>query len=78
MIAATIALCERLKRFGYAPGIQVKLYGEIFGLTSDPIISSERVVFIEGIERRSGSHRRIRISALDSSDGPGESCLSKR
>ena len=61
MLAATDTLCQRLKRLGYAPNVQVKLYGEIFELTSDPIVSSEKLVFIDGIERRSGKLRRIRI-----------------
>ena len=61
MLTATDTLCERLKRLGYAPNFQVRLYGEIFELTSDPIVSSEKLVFIDGIERRSGKARRIRI-----------------
>jgi hypothetical protein len=61
MRAATDILSERLKRLGYAPNFQVRLYGEIFDLTSDPIISSDKLVFIDGVEQKSGRKRRIRI-----------------
>ncbi len=61
MQAATVTLCDRLKRLGYAPNIQVKLYGAVFELISDPIVESERLVFIDGIEKKSGERRRIRI-----------------
>ena len=61
MTAATVTLCDRLKRLGYAPRIQVKLYGAIFELVSDPIVVSERLVFVDGIEKKSGERRRIRI-----------------
>ena len=63
MLSAT-TLCDRLKRLGYAPNVQVKLYGEIFNLTSDPIVFSDTLVFIDGIERKSGKLRRIRIPLL--------------
>lgn len=61
MKATAVTLCERLKRLGYAPNIQMKLYGAVFELISDPIIESEKVVFIDGIDKKSGERRRIRI-----------------
>jgi len=61
MMAASLTLCDRLKRLGYAPNIQMKLYGETFELVSDPIVVSEKLVFVDGIERKSGERRRIRI-----------------
>ena len=64
MKAATVTLCNRLKRLGYAPNIQVRLYGETFELTSDPIVVSESLVFVDGIEKKSGERRRIRIPLL--------------
>lgn len=60
-MTATATLCERLKRLGYAPNIQMKLYGETFELVSDPIVLSEKLVFVDGIEKKSGERRRIRI-----------------
>ena len=61
MQAATVTLCDRLKRLGYAPNIQVKLYGAVFELISDPIVVSDRLVYVDGIEKKSGERRRIRI-----------------
>lgn len=59
--AAAATLCERLKRLGYAPNIQVKLYGAVFELISDPIVVSDKLVFVDGVEKKSGERRRIRI-----------------
>jgi hypothetical protein len=61
MTAATVTLCDRLKRLGYARNIQMKLYGETFELVSDPVVVSEKLAFVEGIEKKSGERRRIRI-----------------
>jgi len=58
---ATATLCDRLKRLGYAQNIQMKLYGETFELVSDPIVVSEKLAFVDGIEKKSGERRRIRI-----------------
>ena len=55
------ALCEMLKRLGYAQDNQVKLYGEIFHLVSDPISISENLVFVDALHRRSGKLMRVRI-----------------
>jgi len=55
------SLCERIKRLGYVQGNQVKLYGEIFEVVSDPVALSEKIVFLEARERRSGDLRCIRI-----------------
>ena len=59
--ASAVTLCQRLQRLGYAPNIQMKLYGAIFELISDPIVVSEKLVFIDGIDKKSGERRRIRI-----------------
>ncbi len=60
-MTATPTLCDRLKRLGYAQDIQMKLYGETFELVSDPIVVSEKLAFVDGIEKKSGERRRIRI-----------------
>ncbi len=60
-MTATPTLCDRLKRLGYTQHIQMKLYGESFELVSDPIVVSEKLAFVDGIEKRSGERRRIRI-----------------
>jgi hypothetical protein len=56
-----VILCETIKRLGYFQNGQVKLYGEIFRLVSDPVIVEGRSVFVDAVERKSGTLRRIRI-----------------
>ena len=55
------ALCETLKSLGYAQDNQVRLYGEVFDLLSDPVRVGENFVFVDAMERRSGQFRRVRI-----------------
>ena len=55
------SLCETLKRLGYAQDNQVKLYGEIFQLVSDPISIGENLVFVDALHGRSGKVMRVRI-----------------
>lgn len=54
-------LCEAIKRLGYARNNQVRLYGEVFDLVSDPISVGETLVFVDAVERKSGQVRRVRI-----------------
>jgi len=54
-------LCETIKRLGYAQNKQVRLYGEVFELTSDPFSLGRNLVFVDGLERESGRLRRVRI-----------------
>jgi len=54
-------LSERLKRLGFAPENQLKLYGEEFELVSNPIIVDDKLVLVDAIEKRSRRSRRIRI-----------------
>ena len=54
-------VCERLKKLGFARENRVKLYGQEFVLTSDPIVSEHEVIFVDAIERKSQEQRRIRI-----------------
>jgi hypothetical protein len=61
MTKQQVALCEKIKRLGYAQNNQVKLYGEIFDLVSDPVSVGENLVFVDGLERKSGHLRRVRI-----------------
>lgn len=55
------AVCETLKRLGYAQDNQVKLYGEIFHLVSDPISVGENLVFVDARDGKSGKVIRLRI-----------------
>lgn len=54
-------LCARLRQLGYAQDKQVKLYGEMFELVSDPISVGDNLIFIDARERKSGQRRRVRI-----------------
>jgi hypothetical protein len=54
-------LCETLRRLGYARDNQVRLYGEVFDLVSDPVKVGENFVFVDALEQKSGHFRRIRI-----------------
>ena len=55
------SLCETLKRLGYARDNQVRIYGEVFDLLSDPIRVCENFVFVDALDRKSGQLRRVRI-----------------
>ena len=56
-----LTMRENIKRLGYAHNCHVKLYGQVFQLVSDPIVESERSVFFDGLDRKSGSVKRIPI-----------------
>jgi hypothetical protein len=60
MNAEQTALCEAIKRLGYARDKQVKLYGEVFLVLSDPLMSGE-LVFVDAEELKSGRHTRLCI-----------------
>jgi hypothetical protein len=53
-------ICARLRELGYARKRHVRLYGEEFHLISDPIPEGDGFA-VEGIARRSGKSRLIRI-----------------
>jgi len=61
MTKKQVNLCERLKRMGFAQENQLKLYGEVFELLSDPIVVEDELVLVDAIEKRSGQLRRVRI-----------------
>ena len=54
-------LCETIKRLGYAQNNQVRLYGKVFDLVSDPVSVGENLVFIDALDWPSGQVRRVRI-----------------
>jgi hypothetical protein len=54
-------LCEKIRRLGYAQNSQVKLYGEVFDLVSDPVSVGDNLVFVDALERPSGRVRRVCI-----------------
>jgi len=53
-------LCETIKRLGYAQNNQVRLYGEVFDLVSDPVSIGENFVFVDALDWK-GHVRCVRI-----------------
>jgi hypothetical protein len=56
-----VRLCEKLKRLGYGQNSQIRLYGDKFDVTSDPVVIAEHLVVVDAIEQKTGRPRRIRI-----------------
>jgi hypothetical protein len=56
-----IRMCEKLKRLGYGQNSQIRLYGDMFDLTSDPLVITDQLVVVDAIEQKTGRARRIRI-----------------
>jgi hypothetical protein len=58
---------ERLRRLGYRRNKHIKLYGEKYLLTSEPIVVDDHVAWVDAIERKSGRPKRIaiRLPVLD-------------
>lgn len=54
-------LCEKLKRLGYGQNNQIRLYGDKFDVTSDPVVISEHLVVVDAVEQKTGRTRRVRI-----------------
>jgi hypothetical protein len=54
-------LCETIKRLGFAQDNQVKLYGRVFDLVSNPIMVGESCAFVDALEQESGKVMRVRI-----------------
>ena len=54
-------ISAHLKRLGFTQGQQMKLYGDVFEFLSEPIVLTDRVVFVDATERKTGQMRRVRI-----------------
>ena len=54
-------LRETLKRLGYRRNKQIRLYGDNYDLTSDPIVVGDQLVLVDAIEQKSGQSRRVRL-----------------
>jgi len=61
MTEKQVRLCARLKRLGFTQGNQMKLYGEVFEVHSEPIVMADSVVLVDAVEKKSGQLRRVRI-----------------
>jgi hypothetical protein len=53
--------CDSLKKLGFSRNTQIKLYGEVFELTSDPVYVGRNLAFVDAVEKRSGRSVRVRI-----------------
>ena len=53
-------LCKKLMILGYAYQNRIRMYGEEFDLTSNPV-AEENGFAIEAVSRKSGQRRRLRI-----------------
>jgi hypothetical protein len=53
-------LCERPKALGYTKDSRIRIYGEEFDLTSNPV-PDENGFAVEAVSRKSGSARKLRI-----------------
>jgi hypothetical protein len=61
MTKQQIHLSAKLQRLGFTKGNQMKLYGEVLELTSEPILVAEDVVLVDATAAASGRSRRVRI-----------------
>jgi len=61
MTEKQINLCARLKGLGFTKGNQVKLYGDVFELTGEPVLITDTVVHLNATEIKSGQLRRVRL-----------------
>jgi hypothetical protein len=53
------SLSIRLKLLGFTKGHQMKLYGEVFDLVSEPIFMADNMVLVDATERKSGQSRLV-------------------
>lgn len=56
-----IHLCQRLQKLGFTKGAQMKLYGQIFDFTADPMVVTDDIVVIDAQEKSTGEVRRVTI-----------------
>jgi len=61
MTEKQVILFASLKRFGFTTGNQIKLYGEVFELVSEPVVEADNMVHVDATEKKSGQPRRVRI-----------------
>src|ERR1700680_2631974 len=56
-----LSLSASLKRLRFTKGNQMKLYGEVFEVVSEPIVMADNLVLVAATEQKSGQARRVRI-----------------
>jgi hypothetical protein len=52
-------LSQRLKSWGFTRGHQMRLYGEVFDLVSEPIFVADNIVVVDATEKKSGKSRVV-------------------
>jgi len=55
------ALCETIKRFGYARNAKVRLYGKLLEVISDPVCVGDECVSFGARDLKSGCSANVRI-----------------
>lgn len=61
MTTEHLELCTRLQRLGFTQGSQMKLYGEVFEFTSEPMVMTDELILLDATETKTGQTRRVRI-----------------
>jgi len=56
-----LSISESVKRLGYARNNQVRLYGQVFEVVSDPVSIGDHLVFVDAVELKTGQVRRVTI-----------------
>ena len=55
MTEKEVIISSSLQRLGFTTGNQIRLYGEVFELISEPIIMADNLVLVDATEKRSGA-----------------------
>jgi hypothetical protein len=61
MTQTQVSLSASLKRLGYTTGNQIKLYGEVLEVVSEPIVMADDTVLVDATDKKSGKSRRVSI-----------------
>lgn len=61
MTQTLVSLSASLKQLGYTTGNQIKLYGEVLEVISEPIVIAEDTVQVDATETKSGQSKRVSI-----------------
>ncbi len=61
MTPTQVTLTASLKRLGYTTGNQIKLYGEVLEVVSEPIVMADDTVLVDATDKKSGQSRRVSL-----------------
>jgi len=71
-------ICEMIKRLSYGQNNQVRLYGKVFELISDPVSVGEKLFFVHALERKTDLVKASAYSAECRLHGKGRTACSIR